>query len=245
VGRIRDALEAHSLAVAAIASPVFKCELDDEAAQRDHIEYLRDCIRIGKALGTDIIRLFTFWKKGPSAPVWDRIKEQFRPAVPIAEGEGAILGLENEASTYVATAAEAKRFVTEMDSPAIKVVWDPCNEIYADEGITPYPDAYQLVEPWIVHVHVKDAKREPGAKEAQIMPLGEGTIDWKGHLRELLAKKYDAYASLETHWRPEALTEDEMNRPGGEAFSESGEYASSLCLESLMKILVEARREVG
>lgn len=245
VARIKGTLEAHHLRVCAIASPVFKCELDDEAAQRDHLDYLRSCIRIAKELDTSIIRLFTFWKRGPSGPVWQRIKKQFRPAVPIAEDAGITLGLENEASTYVATAAEAKQFITEIGSPAVKVVWDPCNEVYADEGITPYPDAYRLVEPWIVHLHVKDAKRDPTTYEPQVMPIGEGAIDWKGQLTALLAKEYDGFASLETHWRPQALTEEQMNRPGGEAFSEAGEYASTVCLENLMEILGEARRAAG
>jgi len=244
VSRIRRTLDTAGLRVCAIASPVFKCELDDDPAHRDHLEYLQSCIRVAKALDTSIIRLFTFWKRGPSQPVWEKIKKKFRPALPIAEDGGVILGLENEASTYVATAAEAKRFIEEMASPVVKVVWDPCNEVYAEEGITPYPDAYRLVEPWMVHLHVKDAKRDGDAKEATIMPVGEGVVDWKGQFGELLAKKYDGYACLETHWRPQALSEEQMNRPGGESFSESGEYASTVCMENMLAILAEARREM-
>lgn len=245
LARIRSTLHPAGLAVCAIASPVFKCELDDDAAHEEHLDYLRNCIRVAKALETSIVRIFTFWKHGPSEPVWDKIKAKFAPALPIAEEAGITLGLENEASTYVATAAEAKRFVEEMASPALKITWDPCNEVYADEGITPYPDAYRLVEPWVVHVHVKDAKRDRGAKEATIMPIGEGIVDWKGQFRELLSKGYDGYVSLETHWRPQALTEEQMNRPGGKSFSESGEHASTVCMENLVAILAEARRELG
>jgi len=238
--RIRDMLGEQNLSVAAIASPVFKCELDDPAAQREHIDYLRNCIRVAKELNTRIIRLFAFWKRGPSAPVWDRMKEQFRPAIPVAEGEGVILGLENEASTYLATAAETKQFVSELGSDVVRVIWDPCNEIYAEDGITPYPDAYRLVEPWVVHVHVKDGKRDASTNEPDVTPVGEGVIDWKSQLQDLLAKGYQGYASLETHWRPQALSEEKLNRPGGEAFSEAGEYASDLCLRNLLGILAEA-----
>jgi sugar phosphate isomerase/epimerase len=245
VDRIRRLLDQHGLRMAAIASPVFKCELDDEDAQLEHLSYLRRCAQIARALDTNIIRLFAFWKRGPSKPVWDRIKAQFAPAVPIAEEESVLLGLENEASTYLATAAEVRRFITEVGSPVLRSVWDPCNEVYAEEGITPYPDAYGLVEPWTVHVHVKDAKKDAESGEAEVVPVGEGVVDWKGQLRHLLAKGYDGYASLETHWRPHALTEDQTNRPGGEAFSESGEYASDVCMRHLMGILAEARRETN
>ena len=239
--RIKDLLGKHNLSVPCISSPVFKCELDDDAAQEEHLGHLRQSIRAAKLLDTKIIRIFTFWKRGPSAPVWDRIEEQFRPAIPITEGEGMTLGLENEASTYCATAAETKRFITEMGSPAIKSVWDPCNELYAGEGITPYPDAYHLVEPWIVHVHVKDAYRDASG-EGQISPVGEGQIDWKGQFVELIKKRYAGFLSLETHWRPQALSEDVLNRPGGSGFSESGEYASDLCMRNMLKILEEAKQ---
>jgi sugar phosphate isomerase/epimerase len=238
-------LEEHGLKMAAIASPVFKCELDDESAHREHLEHLRDCIRIAKELDTTIIRLFTFWKRGPSGPVWERVKAQFRPVIQIAEDEGMVLGIENEHTTYCATAAETARFVTEMESPVVKIVWDPCNELHAEEGITPYPDGYELVGPLMVHLHVKDSKKDPATGEAHLTPLGDGVIDWAGQLRELLAKQYQGYASLETHWRPQALSEDMLNRPGGSSYSETGEYASDLCLRNLMQILAEARRELN
>jgi len=243
IERIRAALGEHNLSTAAIASPVFKCELDDEAAHEQHLQYLRSCIRTARKLGTNIIRVFTFWKRGPSEPVWDRIKEKFRPAVPIAEDAGVILGLENESSTYMATASETARFITEIDSPALKVVWDPCNEVFADGGVTPYPEAYRQVEPYLVHLHVKDAAKAPSGGEPQMAPVGDGVVDWKGQLVELLKQDYQGYASLETHWRPKALSEELMNRPGGEAFSEAGEYASEVCLKNLTRILAEARRD--
>jgi sugar phosphate isomerase/epimerase len=245
VARVGAMLDQRNLRVAAIASPVFKCELDDESEQQEHLDDLRSCIRLAKEFDTQIIRIFAFWKRGPSKPVWQRIKDQFRPAVPIAEDAGIILGLENESSTYLATAAETRQFITEMDSPVLKSVWDPCNEVCAEEGITAYPDAYRLVEPWVVHVHVKDAKWDPGAEGPQVTPVGDGAVDWKGQFRELLAKKYEGYASLETHWRAQALSEEQMNRPGGEAFSEAGEYASDVCMRNMMKILAEARREAN
>jgi sugar phosphate isomerase/epimerase len=245
VGRLRGALEERELEVAAIASPVFKCELDDEAAHRDHLDYLRSCVRLGKELGTDMIRIFTFWKRGPSEPVWERIKSQFRAAIPIAGDAGMILGVENEHSTYCATAAETQRFVAEMASPGVKTVWDPCNEVFAEEGVTPYPDAYRLVEASTAHIHVKDAVRDPTSGEARVTPLGDGVIDWKGQLRALLSKGYAGYASVETHWRPHALPEEVLNQPGGAGLSESAEYASDVCLRNLMAILADARREVN
>jgi sugar phosphate isomerase/epimerase len=245
VDQIAGLLERHDLRLAAIASPVFKCELDNEEEQRDHLEYLRSCCRIAGQLGTNLIRVFTFWKRGPAEPVWERIKQQFQPAVPIAEEAGMVLAIENEHTTYCATAEETKRFVVEIDSPAVRVVWDPCNEAYAEDGVIPYPDAYRKVAPFLVHLHVKDAEKDSATGEARLSPVGEGTIDWRRQLGELLKTGYDGYASLETHWRPQSLPEEVLNRPGGEGFSEAGEYASDLCLKNLAAILAQARADVG
>ncbi|MFB3883183.1 MAG: sugar phosphate isomerase/epimerase family protein [Armatimonadota bacterium] len=242
VDRVRKTLGEHNLAVAAIASPVFKCELDNEAEHRDHLEFVRNCCKLANLFDTTIVRVFTFWKRGPSKPVWEKIKTKFRPAIPIARDAGVTLAIENEPSTYCATAAETAQMVKELDSPTVRVVWDPCNEVFAEEGITPYPDAYRKVEGMTVHVHAKDGKKD--ARGAPHMtPVGEGVIDLKGQLADLLKRGYQGYLSLETHWRPAALPEAVLNQPGGAGFSEAGEYASDLCMKNLLGILAEARRE--
>jgi sugar phosphate isomerase/epimerase len=244
VDRVRKTLGEHGLAVAAIASPVFKCELDDEPAHREHLEFVRNCCKLANAFDTKIVRVFTFWKRGPSAPVWEKVKSKFRPAIPIARDAGVTLAIENEASTYCATADETARMARELDSPNVRVVWDPCNEVYADDGVTPFPEAYQSVKDLIVHVHAKDGKRD--AKGApHVTPVGEGVIDWKGQLAVLLGAGYQGYLSLETHWRPAALPEAVLNQPGGVSFSEAGEYASDLCMKNLLEILAAARRGAG
>jgi sugar phosphate isomerase/epimerase len=244
VTRVRELLDAHELATAAIASPVFKCELEDEAALRDNLDYLRSCARIAQQLGTDIIRVFTFWKRGPAEPIWDTIKRRFAPAIPVAEEAGVILAIENEHACYCSTAAKTKRFVAELDSPVVRVVWDPANEVHAEEGITPYPDAYELVRPFVAHMHVKDSARDPETKIAALTALGEGEIDWRGQLRDLLGSHYDGYASLETHWRPATLPEDGIGADG-EELSALPEYATEMCLKNLLSLLAEARRDVS
>jgi sugar phosphate isomerase/epimerase len=241
VDRLRALLDGHELRTASIASPVFKCELEDEGAHRDNLDYLRSCAHIAKRLGTDIIRVFTFWKRGPSAPVWDTIKRRFAPAIPIAEQEGVILAVENEHACYCATAAETGRFVAELDSPVVRVVWDPANEVHAEEGITPFPDAYELVKRFVVHVHVKDALRNPKTDTPTLTAVGEGQIDWRGQLRQLLASGYEGCASLETHWRPTALPRS-GGEPGGEGFTDLGQYATDLCLRNFLGLLAQARR---
>jgi len=238
--KIRRAVEARDLEVCCIASPFFKCDLDDDAQYRENLDILRRCIKLAQRLGANIIRGFTFWNTGRTEEVWDRILARFVEPVRIIEGEGVFLGIENEASTSVSTARRLDRFLREVNSPRIMAIWDPANEVFADDGERPYPEGYERVGDRVIHCHLKDAVREGGPR---CVLVGTGIVDWEGQLRAFMRDKFEGYVSLETHWRPQDLSEDLLNRPGGEAFSEAGEASSSLCLENLLKIVARIRRQ--
>ena len=121
----------------------------------------------------------------------------------------------------------------------MRAIWDPANEVYAEEGELPFPDAFERIKPWMVHMHVKDAVKDPQTGEAKCVPIGDGGyIDYPGQFKALLEMGYEGVCSLETHWRPtEELDEDLLNRPGGSAFSATGEPATRICLEKLYGIL--------
>lgn len=236
---MKKMLDSAGIVIAGIASPFYKCDIDNEQERNEHIEILRQCIKMAKFFGTDIVRGFTFWNTGRTEQVWDKIIEYYQEPLRIAEGEGITIGLENEASTSVSTAKLAAKFIDEINSPNLKAIWDPANEIYADGGETPYPDAYNRVKSKMIHCHAKDAYRNVEGK-LEPVPVGSGIMDWKGQIKDLLDSGYNGYLSLETHWRPKkVLSEDLLNRPGGSAFSEAGEEASRVCLDNIFGILRE------
>jgi sugar phosphate isomerase/epimerase len=240
VAEMKKILDDAGMSVAAIASPFFKCDLGDEEQYAEHIGILRRCIEIGKELGTDIIRGFTFWKTGPAEEVWQEIIDAYQEPIEILEAEDAYIGIENEASTHIATAAEAEALYEALGTDRVKAIWDPANEVYAEDGELPFPDAFERMKPNLIHVHIKDAVRTPdGEDPARCVPVGVGGyIDYHGQFEALMEMGYEGACSLETHWRPAAdLDEDLLNRPGGAAFSEGGEYASRVCLENIREIL--------
>lgn len=239
--KMKDMLDSAGIAIAGIASPFYKCNIDNEQERNEHIEILKQCIKMAKFFGTNIIRGFTFWNTGRTDEVWNKIIEYYQEPLKIVEGEGIIIGLENEASTSVSTAKLAEKFINEIDSPNLKAIWDPANEVYADGGETPYPDAYNRVKSKMIHCHAKDAIRNAEGK-LEPVPVGTGIINWKGQIKDLLDSGYSGYLSLETHWRPrKVLSEDLLNRPGGSAFSEAGEEASRVCLDNIFGILRELK----
>jgi sugar phosphate isomerase/epimerase len=236
VKAMKAILEEAGMTVSCIASPFYKCDLDDAEARGQHLDILRRCIALAQAMGAHIVRGFTFWKPSDVNAVWPQLLQAFEEPIEIVSQAEITLAIENEASTSMATAALLERFLTEIDHPNIKAIWDPANEVFAEDGERPFPEAFDRVKPWMVHFHLKDAGRDEAGKP-RCVPIGEGLIDYPGQLAALLASDYDGAVSLETHWRPVELTEEQLNRPGGAAFSESGEYASRVCLDNLLRIM--------
>lgn len=224
--------------VCGIASPFYKCEIDSEEDCRQHIAILERCIRLAQAFDCNTVRGFTFWRKGSAEHAWQKILDRFTEPIRILERTGACLAIENEASTFVGTGRALRRLLTDLGSERVKAIWDPCNCLYDEQGAeVPFPDGYEAIKDCMVHMHLKDAKRSGPHGKADCTPIGDGDLDIGGQLKALAADGYGGYVSLETHWRPVALTDAERERPGGAKFSESGEYASRLCLDRLFKML--------
>ncbi len=243
IDQMKRVLDGPGIQIVGIASPFLKCDIDDLKAREEHLEILRACIKLAKAFDANLIRTFAFWKMDDVEERWSEIVSAYDEPVKIAESEGIILGLENEASTSLATAKLTERFVREIDSSNVRVVWDPANEFHAEGwGETPYPDGYERLKCMMVHVHVKDSAKNRDTGKIECVAIGEGVIDWKNQLQALVDDGYDGYISLETHWRP-ALKIDEglLNRPGGSSFSEAGEEASQICMKNLFAMIEKLR----
>jgi sugar phosphate isomerase/epimerase len=243
-GEIRRELAGAGLSVSAIASPVFKCSLESDREVEDHLRILKRCIELAKALDTRIVRVFTFWRSGSLDERLEAVLERFAPAVDIAGDEGVILAVENEPSTHVNNGRRLRQFLEAVGKPSVvRGVWDPGNDVWDPEGERPYPDGYSYVRGLFVHVHVKDGRRTEVGHE--FVPVGEGEVGWLEQVRALVRDGYSGYLSLETHWRPKQLPRELVEMPGGAAYSEAGEYASSVCARNLKSIVARALAEVG
>lgn len=209
VERVADALERADLKVAAVATPLFKCPLGgawDEhdpdpfkAVTHDFAEHLAAVPRaatVAARLGTDRLRCFAFLGRGTYDQVRGAIVERLRQAgAALAEAApGARFLLENEATTYVRTAAEVGAVVRELGDP-FDVLWDPGNAYYAGAR-GPLLD-FGAVAGRVAHVHVKDPVHDGDA--IRFVPLGEGEIDYEAQVRAWAASGYDGYVSLEPH----------------------------------------------
>lgn len=211
VAETRRLLEKFQLRVTDIASPLFKVDwpgapkskyseakrFNADYAMSQQDEVLERGIAMAKAFGTDRVRCFDFWRLEDQASYRDAINDKLREAAAKAEKQGIILILENEQACNTATAHEAAKVLSAIQSRSFMLNWDPGNA--AASGEIPYPDGYNLLpEDRIGHCHCKDTVKK--GKGYDWAPMGGGTIDWLGQYKALKRDGYHFAVSLETHW---------------------------------------------
>lgn len=206
---------------------VEKGKVADNPQFREHIRMLKRSIEIAEACDAKLVRTYSFRRVGmvglgnpsPILPrggpidgdTMDKIREGMRIACDIVQTAGMILGLENVRSCYGNSGENTRDIVDAVDSPVLKVVWDPANA-YVSSG-TAYPEGYEAVKPYVVHLHLKDAKiRDRTTGLTSWEAIGVGDVDYVSQMRALMADSYDGTLSLETHWHPESMSREESSR---------------------------------
>lgn len=231
----------YGLAIVAIASSAFKCDLHDDAFE-EHLAILKPCFTVARMLGTNIIRVFSFWQSLSWEDALPLIVPKLHIAADLAQKAGMILVLESDPGVYATNAKKLADIIEAVDSPALKALWDPGNDLYDPDHETPYPDGYLRIKPHIRHMHVKDARRNADGT-SQCLPFGKGAVDWRGQIKALLSDGYQGVLSLETHYRVgQQLDHTLLKQPKGHTFSDGAYEATqeSLTLwDDMWRELVE------
>lgn len=234
LSEIKKAAAENNLVVAAISSPLFKCDFYDEKAREEHIEGFKKCVKIAKKLGAGVIRGFDFWEAGVSLE--ERAKA-YEPITEICEREDVLCVIEFDPSVHSSTALLVSKLVKRINHPKVKALYDPGNLPYADINTPPFPDAYNQLMPDIKHIHIKDSKMADGKIEC--VKVGEGGIvNYKALFKKLIEEGYQGHVVLETHYRKNVeLTEEQLKRPGGATFTDGALLASEESIISLKNII--------
>jgi sugar phosphate isomerase/epimerase len=217
VERARREIQARGLSVSAVASPLFKCALDpsrpvgtgDLFGNREedlptHFAKLPRAIRIARALGTRLIRIFSFWREKEPSLYGGEIVDHLRRAAAVAAEENVLLLLENETACNGGYAEEVARLAREVDRPAaLRVLWDPGNEDYG--GRRAFPEGYGHVKGLFAHVHLKDVVIDPDGKP-RCVPIGSGRVRLREQILALERDGYRGLYTLETRYAPEGGT---------------------------------------
>ncbi len=162
------------------------------------IDDLKRAIPRMHRFGTKFIRVMSYPndKDNPlPEPEWRKESiRRMKTLAKIAEDEGIILAHENCSGWGGLSADNSNILLGEVDSPALKVVYDTGNPVTYGQDPWEY---YQKVFDSIVYVHIKDARKVNGEDVYTYCGEGDGRV--RDTIADLLKRGYDGGFSIEPH----------------------------------------------
>jgi sugar phosphate isomerase/epimerase len=190
---LRHALDDAGVHVSAIGSPIGKIEL--EAPFGPELERMRRVADIASELGTQIVRVFSFFVPPGEPPERHRsqVIDRMCALTQIAEDRGLILAHENEKEIYGDRPERCADLITTVGSPAFRATFDAANFVQC--GVQPHTQGYELLRPYLAYLQVKDALAATG----EVVPAGQGDGQLRETLSALRDSGFEGYLSLEPH----------------------------------------------
>jgi sugar phosphate isomerase/epimerase len=110
-----------------------------------------------------------------------------------------------------ARAEAAAEIATLANHSKVKLIWDVANSVAAGDTIE---EAGRVVQPYLVHIHLRDAKPVAGSEHWLPVLAGQGRVSFAETLNTIRELNYDGYVSFEweKYWRPE-IEEPEVALP--------------------------------
>jgi sugar phosphate isomerase/epimerase len=214
-------IEAHGVRVSCVSRHNFvgmlvgQTEVGD-ASYSKHMDGLRRSIAMAKAFGTRLVRMMSFRREMiifgrngaehwvASKGAWDKLLKLFEAPVLLAEDEDVTLVVETGNNAMITSGYLGRKLIDDLGSKHLKILWDPCNSLYANEPT--FPDGYRaLGVDGIGHIHIKDGLADMPKATVEFCELGKG--DMAPYLEPLAAELrtdgYDGIISLEGVYRPD------------------------------------------
>lgn len=237
ISDINNASKQYGLTVCSISAPLFKCDFDDENQVKMQIDQFEKCAEYANRIGAKMIRGFDFWRCGASV---DARAEKYERIVEICKERGIICVVEADPSVNSNTPELTAELVKKINSPYVKVLFDPGNEIWVTGKAS--DDAYDSVKDNLAHIHIKDAKIVNGKPDG--VKIGTGLVNYKKLFKRLTDDGYNGNVMLETHYRKNiGLTDEQLKRPGGNDFSLGAYEASEESIVELIKIIKSCQED--
>lgn len=190
---IKEELEEREFGISAIGSPIGKVAIDGD--QEEHLRRFQRALDAAGVLGTDYIRIFSFYLPEGEPPdlYRDAVMDRLRSFYALAEEERIVLLHENEKRIYGETPERCEEIFEAIDTPFLRATFDIANFIQA--GVRPYEDAFPRLKDKIEYMHIKDARLSDG----QVVPVGQGDGRVRELLADLLEEGFDGFLCVEPH----------------------------------------------
>jgi sugar phosphate isomerase/epimerase len=150
---VRQTLADHGLAVSSIGSPIGKIPIDEDF--EPHLQRARHAGEVANLLGAGFIRIFSFFIRDGSDPDdhRDEVLRRMTALAEVATDAGVIMLHENEKEIYGDIPRRCLDIVTSVDSPNLRLAWDPAN--FVQVGVRPFTEGYADLRPHVAYVQIK------------------------------------------------------------------------------------------
>ena len=190
LAEVKACLDENGIRVNSIGSPIGKYPITEPL--EPHLEKLRRAIEVAKALGTKLIRMFSFFVDQTELDVYrEEVIRRLQTMAKIAAEHGVTLCHENESAIYGQEPCRVKDILESV--PSLYGIFDPAN--YRMNGADPI-EGINATLTNLKYLHIKDAIY---AKQAIVRAgRGEGRI---GEIIDLVNSRTDdlVYLTLEPH----------------------------------------------
>ncbi len=200
VENVKPRLDKCGIKFSSIGSPIGKVDINDEEGFEKQLKQLAELIKICEVMGCKYIRMFSFFMPKNCDPQMyrDTVLRKLNAFLEVVEGSSVILLHENEKEIYGDTYERCLDLYHTLNHPHFKLIYDASN--YIQVGCNPNV-AYEAVKEYVVYYHMKDCDAETNVE----MPLGLGFTDYKSIFKDLEARDFEGFMTLEPHTAKYAL----------------------------------------
>lgn len=229
---VKQKMEESGLAVWSVGSPIGKIDIES-GDFKQHLEKLRHTIEVAHILGTENIRMFSFFipvEKNPD-DYREEVIERMGRMLDIAKSSNVYLCHENEKGIYGDIAKRC--FEIHKALPELKGIFDPANFVQCGQDTL---EAWDMLQSYIKYLHIKDA-----LPDGKVVPAGKGAGNVPAIVASYLAKGGNAL-TIEPHLAvfkglAELEREGDTSQVGEYIYANNNEAFDAAC-QALKQILV-------
>lgn len=186
---VKKKLDENGLITFSVGSPIGKINIVTDDFE-SHLEKLRRTANIANILGTQNIRMFSFYypKTSSAQEVRGQVIDSMGRMLEVAKENGVILCHENEKGIYGDNAERCLELLKTF--PQLKCVFDPANFVQCEQDTKV---AWEALKDYVHYLHIKDA-----LSDGNVVPAGEGAGNIPFILKEYIKRGGNAI-TLEPH----------------------------------------------
>ncbi len=172
---LKKQLDSAGIKARTVGSPIGKINIETDSFE-EHTEKFRRTLEIASILGSEMIRLFSFFIPHGKNPgdYRNEVIDRLGKFLDIAKGSGILLCHENEKGIYGDSAERCLDLYTAL--PGLHAIFDPANFIQCGQDTE---KAWELLKSRILYLHIKDA-----LADGSIVPAGKGI----GNVEKIVSK---------------------------------------------------------